>query len=142
MSVERPNTVAGLNAKKAELVRYRDLLEAEVRKVTCDIDHIEGALKLFDPANAPAAIKRYVTRHRAKKGTVQRFILNMLREAARPLSSLEIAEAWVKARGLRTDDETFFVMRKRIGASLIAMRNAGTVANEGTIGRDKGWRIA
>jgi hypothetical protein len=41
--VERPNTVAGLNAKRGDLVRYRQNLEAEVRKVTCDIDHIEAA---------------------------------------------------------------------------------------------------
>ena len=58
--MERPNTVSGLNAKRDELIRYRIQLEAEVRKVTCDIDHLEGAIKLFEPAASPAAIKRYV----------------------------------------------------------------------------------
>jgi hypothetical protein len=42
--VERPNTVSGLNAKRDELIRYRQSLEAEIRKVTCDIDHIEASI--------------------------------------------------------------------------------------------------
>lgn len=139
--MERPNTISGLNAKKAEPVQYRALLEAEIRKITCDIDHIEGALKLFDPANTPAAIKRYVVRHRAKKGTVKRFILEMLRTASRPLTSAEITDAWVEARALRTDRDTLIVIRKRIGAALISMRNAGLTANEGMIDGLKGWRV-
>jgi hypothetical protein len=32
--LERPNTVAGLEAKKADLVRLRDQLEADLRSVT------------------------------------------------------------------------------------------------------------
>lgn len=139
--MERPNTVSGLNAKRAELIRYRDQLETEVRKVTCDIDHLEGAIKLFDSTMTPAAIKRYVVRHRAKKGTVKRFILSMLREASRPLASAEITDAWVDDRGLRTDGETIIVIRKRIGACLIAMRRDKLVANEGMIGDLKGWRL-
>jgi hypothetical protein len=138
---ERPNTISGLNAKKAELEKYRALLEAEIRKITCDIDHIEGALKLFDPVNTPAAIKRYVVRHRAKKGTVKRFILEMLRTASRPLTSAEITDAWVEARALRTDRDTLIVIRKRIGAALISMRNAGLTKNEGVIDGLKGWRV-
>ena len=63
---ERPNTVSGLEAKKAELVKYRDALEAEIRKVTCDIDHLEAAIALFDPNATPNAIKRDGVRHRAK----------------------------------------------------------------------------
>ena len=33
---ERPSTVAGLQAKRAELVKVRDQLKAEARKITCD----------------------------------------------------------------------------------------------------------
>jgi hypothetical protein len=68
--MERPNAIAGLNAKRAELVKYRKELEAEVRKATCDIDHLEAAIKLFDPATTPPVIKRYVVQHRAKKGAL------------------------------------------------------------------------
>jgi hypothetical protein len=139
---ERPNTVSGLEHKRGELVRYRDALEAECRKVTCDIDHLEAAIALFDPSATPNAIKRYVVRHRAKKGSVKAFLLDRLREATGPLTSAALTDLWLEARGLRVTDETRIVMRKRIGASLINYRNAGVVANEGEFDGLKGWVVA
>ena len=68
MSVEHPNTVSGLLAKRAELSKLREALEAEVRKVTCDLDHLDAAIRLFDPETTPAAIRRYVVKYGAKKG--------------------------------------------------------------------------
>ncbi len=41
--------------------------------MTCDIDHLEAAIKLFNPDSAVVAIKAYIVQHRAKKGTVTRF---------------------------------------------------------------------
>ncbi len=71
--VERPNTVSGLHAKREELIRYRASLEAEIVKVTCDIDHLEATIRLFNPDSSLAAFKAYIVQHRAKKGTVTRF---------------------------------------------------------------------
>ena len=139
---ERPNTVSGLEAKKAELVKYRDALEAEIRKVTCDIDHLEAAIALFDPNATPNAIKRYVVRHRAKKGSVKAFLLDTLREAPEPLTSVALTDLWLEARHLRVTDETRIVMRKRIGAGLISYRASGILRNEGVIDGLKGWVVA
>jgi hypothetical protein len=47
--VDRPNTVSGLVAKRDELAKCRDQLEADIRAVTVDIDHLEAAIRLFDP---------------------------------------------------------------------------------------------
>ena len=41
------------------------MLEGDLRAVTCDIDHLEGAIKLFDPDTTPEAVRRYTTRHRS-----------------------------------------------------------------------------
>ena len=49
MTTERPNTVFGLIAKRAELVKYRDQLESDIRALTCDIDHLEAAIRIFNP---------------------------------------------------------------------------------------------
>ncbi len=65
---ERPNTVDP-NLEAAGLRAYRQALHKEVRKVSVDIVHVEAAIRLFDPDNSPAAFKRYVTQHRARKGT-------------------------------------------------------------------------
>jgi hypothetical protein len=136
---ERPNTVSGLNAKRDELLAYRKALHSEIRKVTCDIDHLEACIRLFDPDTAPAAFKRYIVQHRAEKGSVRRFILAMLREATAPITSRQIAEAWVQDRGLRCDDQTTVVIRKRVGAALTALRNQNVVRQEGMIDGLKGW---
>src|SRR5690606_30724156 len=128
--VERPNTVAGLVAKRKQLAKLRADLEAEARKVTCDLDHLDACIRLFDPsADTAAAIKRYATKHRAKKGQMRRFVLDRLKEATGPITSRDIAEAWVQDRGLRADDGTLVIIRKRVGACLIALRASGAACD-------------
>jgi hypothetical protein len=136
---ERPNTVAGLVEKRAQLVKFRAQLEAELRGLTCDIDHIDGCIRLFDPANTPAARKRYATKHRAKKGQMVRFVLGSLREASGPLTSRDIALAWVADRDLKTDDGTLVVIRKRVGACLISLRAKGLAQDVAVLGGLKAW---
>jgi len=141
---ERPNTVSGLNHKRDKLVKYRTSLEAEIRKVTCDIDHLEAAIRVFNADPALAAFKAYVVQHRAKKGTTSRFILNMLREAqGRPVTTMEITQAWIAERSLTCDDQTRIVLRQRIGSALIAMRAQGILRDVGK-GADgfKAWVVA
>ena len=138
---EAPNTVSGLLTKRAELVKLRGQLEAELRGLTCDIDHIDGCIRLFDPANTPAARARYATKHRAKKGQMVRFALGALREASGPLTSRDIALAWVKERGLKTDDGTLVVIRKRVGACLIALRAKRLAEDVGLSDGQKTWAL-
>ena len=140
---ERPNTVAGLLAKRRQLKALRDELDAQLRRVVCDIDHLDAAIRLFDPATVPTAVARYLTKHRAQKGHVMRFVLSRLREAAGgPLTSRELTEAWIEARGLRTDDDTFCVLRKRIGSCLIKLRADGLVRNGQGRGGYVGYQLA
>jgi hypothetical protein len=139
--MERPNTVAGLTAKRDELHKLRKTLEAEIYKITCDIDHLDAAIALFDPENTPRAVTRYVTKHRAKKGKVKVFVLNALRTASGPLTSRDITESWLKDRGLRTDDATFVVIRKRIGACLTKFKNEGLIVGSIGAGDYKTWTL-
>lgn len=139
---ERPNTIAGLQAKRKQLVKLRADLEADVRKVTCDIDHIDACIRLFDPtADTAAAIKRYATKHRAKKGQMRRFVLDRLKEASGPITSLDIAEAWVADRGLRTDHGTMVMIRKRVGACLISLRGASLIRQSSSVSEYKAWEL-
>lgn len=140
--MERPNTVAGLEAKRNELVKLRKLLEAEIRKVTCDIDHLEASIALFDPENTPAAIKRYVVKHRAKKGDVRRFVLEALKDATGPLTSADLTDQWLERRQLRTDEQTRVVIRKRIGACLVTLRNDKLVQSADIGSGLKEWSVA
>jgi hypothetical protein len=115
---DRPNTVAGLVEKHKELSALREKYRAEIKKLTVDIDHLDAAIRLFDPTADTYAIKEYVTKHRAEKGSVKRFILNRFREAPAPLTSRQITELWVADRGLVADEATYATIRKRIGAAI------------------------
>jgi hypothetical protein len=138
---ERPNTIAGLQQKRAQLVAVRRQLEVDLRKVTCDIDHLDATIRLFDAEATPAAIRRYATKHRAKKGHVTRFVLERLRAASGLTTSREITEAWLEARKLRTDDATFVIIRKRIGACLIKLVASGVAEAVDTGSLYRGYRL-
>lgn len=142
MTIERPNTVAGLVAKRDELVKLRDRLEADIRAITVDVDHLEAAIRIFDPENTPEARRRYAAMHRAPKGQSMRFVLATLRTAERPLTSREIALAWCKDRGLDAKDSTVVTITKRIGATLRALMEKGLVAQDGHVGGLVRWRLA
>ena len=130
----KSTTVAGLEAKRADLVAYRARLEAETRKVTVDIDHLEAAIALFGTDADPDVIRGHAVKHRAKKGALKRFVLAKLREAGGPLTSEAITRAWCEDRGLRADGDTYVVIRKRVGSCLIAACGAGLVTREGMEG--------
>jgi len=139
---ERPNTIAGLQAKRKQLVKLRKDLERDVRKVTCDLDHIDACIRLFDPAaDTAAAIQRYATKHRAKKGQMRRFVLDRLKEATAPITSLDVAEAWIAERGLRTDHGTTVMIRKRVGACLTVLARAAIIGSDGGDSATKKWQL-
>ena len=140
--MDRPNTLAGLVARRAELVKYRDQLEADVRALTVDIDHLEAAIRIFDPENTPEARKRYAALHRAPKGQSTRFVLRKLREAPGPLTSRDLADMWCEERGLTAKDSTLSMMRKRIGATLKVLHHKGAVRQDGHVDGRIGWRVA
>lgn len=45
---DRPNTVAGLVSKHAELTALLEQCRAEIEKITVDLDHLDAAIRLFD----------------------------------------------------------------------------------------------
>lgn len=65
---ERPATIQGLMAKRTQLAKLLKYLRAEERKVITDLDHLDAAIRLFDPQADGIRLTRYPTKHRAKKG--------------------------------------------------------------------------
>jgi len=82
--MDRPNTLAGLVEKRAALAKLLKDIRVDERKVVCDLDHIDAAIRMFDPQSDTPRIVRYPTKHRAKKGEVVRLCLRMLRESPTP----------------------------------------------------------
>lgn len=128
---DRPNTVAGLVAKHAELTALREQYRAEIKKLTVDIDHLDAAIRLFDPNADTSVIKQYVTKHRAEKGSVKRFVLGVFREATAPVTSRMITEMWAADRGLAADESTLSILRKRVGACIKSCVTQGLIVECG-----------
>ncbi|SHI91844.1 hypothetical protein SAMN04488012_103312 [Palleronia salina] len=128
---QRPNTVAGLVAKHKELSDLRERYKAQIKKLTVDIDHLDAAIRVFDPNADTYAIKEYVTKHRAQKGAVKRFVLSYIREATGPVTSRQITEAWAADRGLAADEATYTTLRKRIGACIKGCVQQGLIEDQG-----------
>ncbi|PHR77852.1 hypothetical protein [Henriciella sp.] len=131
ISYDRPNTVSGLVAKHKELSDLREKYRAEIKKLTVDIDHLDATIRMFDPNADTYAIKEYVTKHRAEKGSVKRFVLSTLREADGPMTSRQITELWAAERGLSADEATLVTIRKRIGACVKVCVNQGLIEDQG-----------
>jgi len=128
---DRPNTVAGLVAKHKELCDLRERYKAEIKKLTVDIDHLDATIRLFAPAADTSALREYVTKRRAQKGTVKRFVLNATREAPGPLTSRQITEAWAADRGLVADEATYATLRKRMGSCIKECARQGIIEEVG-----------
>ena len=145
---DRPNTVAGLIAKHKELTQLRSKYKAEIKKLTVDIDHLDAAIRLFDPDAEYQTIASHITKHRAEKGSVKRFVLSTLREASEPMTSRQITALWCEDRGLVADDATVTTIRKRIGACIKTCVSQGLIeeagiapAIEGGYGPYKLWQL-
>lgn len=56
-----------------------------------------------------------------------------------PVTSEQITTAWLEARSLRTDSQTYVVIRKRIGACLTKLKTEGVAEAPEMRGEYKGW---
>lgn len=140
--MNRPNTVAGLMEKRAEITGLIKFHRQELQKLVCDLDHVDAAIRLFEPdADLKVTPKRYPTKHRAFKGEMMRFVLRALREADGALTSLDITKAQIADRGLKADPATVVLLRKRVGACLTKLKGDGVVRSVPLDGPYKGWAL-
>ncbi|EFL89814.1 hypothetical protein [Ahrensia sp. R2A130] len=128
---ERPNTVSGLVEKHAQLSRLRRQYEAEIKKLTVDIDHLHAAIRLFDPDANTYDIKAFVSKHRAQMGSVKRFVLDTMREADGPLTCRQITVKWAEDRGLVASEATYVTLRKRVSGCIRASVAQGLIEGVG-----------
>ncbi|MDP3740158.1 MAG: hypothetical protein Q8R02_22425 [Hyphomonadaceae bacterium] len=142
-TMERPNTISGLQAKRAELIKLHENLVADAKKVMVDIDHLDATIRLFDPdADLSRRMKnRYAIKHRAHFGHSRRFVLNALRTSTAPMTSKAITYEWIKDRGLKPDEATRVILTKRIGACISGLRKDGHIEYAGMDGEYKTWRV-
>ena len=144
--MENEHVLSGLTRKRAEIAGQIEHTQAALRKLVADLDAIDAAIRIFDPQADIGAIKAkaYPPRHAAFRGEMMRHVMGCLRVATEPVTTRDVATVVMKARGLNPDDpELLVTIRKRVGACMWKLKQAGYVREVPIAGELKGWaRIA
>lgn len=140
----QPNVLHALTKKRAEIAGRIEHGQLDVRRLVAELDHIDAAIRIFNPSIDISSIKskRVPPRHAAFKGEVTRVVLESLRLADIPLTSRDIALKLMSGRGLSPDDrELSIIMVKRVCACLRVQRMKGLARVVPLIGGLQGWEI-
>ena len=142
--MERPHTIAGLIDKRRKILGEIEWLQAKLKELIIDLDHMDHAIHLFCPDLDLSLVKpkRFPARYAAPREEMQRFVLDLLRAASEPLTSQDIALEIVKDRGLASNDlKAVGKIRRRVGTCLYRLLKKGRVKDVPTTGTYKGWEI-
>jgi hypothetical protein len=115
------HVVSALKEKRIQVASQIESLQGQLRQATINLDHVEAALRLFDPEVDLAALspRKVAPILYDTKGDTGRVILETLRTSMRPLSTAQVCEAVMLARALDTNDKGLCrVMMRRTNANL------------------------
>jgi len=125
-----PHVITGLRAKRAEIIREIDRLQAIIAAHGADLFHIEAAMAicLGKPVYEPQRRKRLFQR-----GEVGKLVFAALRRSERPLSTVEVV-------ALVSPDRPRKAAIKTVGKTLAKFRQRGDVIGERQ-GNMTRWRL-
>lgn len=139
-------TLSGLVRKRAELSGDIENTQAKLADMIRQLEALDSTIRLFDADYRVELIKPKARRPPAdwaKRGEMTRVVLNILRQAAEPLTTRDITHQLMTERALDTDDVNFFrLMVKRCGVALRGQRNAGVVRSSEGPGMQLVWEVA
>lgn len=120
--------ISGLIRRRREVAG--DILEllGKVDALSRDLETLDSALRLFDPAIELAAIPALQSRPKpdwALRGEVVRIVFAILREAPKPMPIRELVAAVNRARGI--EGEITFLQIKRVRKCLDRQRVKGAL---------------
>lgn len=141
-----PHVLTALVKKRAELAGDIENTQAKLRQLILDLEALDKTLLMFDPDYRIECIKPKTFRPPedwSKRGQMTRIILGILRKAAEPLTSRDIAVQLIAERALDQNDEKLLrLMTKRCGVALRGMRDRGVAQSSIGPGQSVLWRLA
>jgi hypothetical protein len=140
-----PHVVSALKEKRIQVASQIETLQAQLRQSVIDLDHVEAALKLFDPEVDLSALpaRKIAPVSYDTKGDTGRIILETLRTATKPLSTAQVCEAVMVARRLDTNDKALCrVMMRRTTANLKHWsKKRGLIRSMPGLGQQLLWEV-
>jgi hypothetical protein len=115
------------------MVAEAEGLRAQLGLKLSALEHLDATIRVFKPdidcADLPE--RPAFPLNAAIRGDVQRYFLDILRNADAPMTTLELAEASMRKRGLDPADRMLFkLIARRAGHSLAKLRASGKVESQ------------
>ncbi len=140
-----PHVITALVKKRAHLAGDIENAHEALRKMVLDLENLDATLRLFDPDYHVEAIRPKAFRPPkdwSNRGQMSRIILSVLRQAAEPLTTRDIAVQLLIERALDSEDTRLLrLMTKRVGVALRGQRDNGIVHSEQGPGQYMLWNI-
>jgi hypothetical protein len=125
------SVLSGLIKRRAELAGDIENTHEALRKMVLDLESLDATILQFDPNYRVEAIKPTGFRPPSdwsNRGQMSRICLSILRQAAEPLTTRDIALQLLVERALdKSDQRLLRLMTKRVGVALRGQRENGLV---------------
>lgn len=109
--------VSGLAAKRAELTGQIQHYRTQIAKLAGDVAHLDATIKLFDPEMDLRSVRPKGHRQRNsyfKPGEAPRAVLDALREDGKPLTSRQLTERIMTAKGVELTPRVIECVQKSL----------------------------
>jgi hypothetical protein len=142
-----PHVISGLRAKRDEVARRIHAVEDHLKRLRASLAHIDAIIPLFEPGDDDPDILARPIHRRSRyfaSGEVVKRCRDALRKAGRPLSSVEIADYLMAAKGMATDDpqlrryiadSVLPVVRRLVRRGVVGKSGKGSATRWEIIGR-------
>jgi hypothetical protein len=121
------------------LVAEAKAADATLRRSLADIEHIDGAIRAYDPSQRP----RKVQLTRAAQVDTSRSVLTILRNATAPMTLRDITYGVMAKQGADLTDAKMVRTRlERVRVVLLRHKKAGTLRSSDGPGRVVLWEVA
>ena len=139
--------VSGLAAKRSELTGEIAHYQAIIKRLSAQVTHLDAAIKIFAPEFDLRTIRTKEYRKRSSifaHGDAMVQVLNVMREAVEPITSVQIAKALLEKHG-EMGEEEYNCAAKHVNNALHRLRKKELAELCGVIpGKGKGtnlWKL-
>ena len=137
--------MTGLCKRRAELTGEISATHEKQKTLVNDLEHLDKTIHQFDPEFVIESIKPKAFRPPsdwAQRGEMTRICLSILRKAAVPMTSRDIAVELLMERALDKEDQRLIrLMTKRVGVALRKQREDGIVKSDTAAGMWQTWEV-
>lgn len=138
--------VSGLVKRRAELAGDIERTHEQLRQMVLDLENLDATILQFEPDFQVETIRPKAFRPPkdwSNRGEMTRICLSILRQAAEPLTSRDIALELLIERALDKNDQRLLrLMTKRVAVALRGQRDKGVVRSDQGPGQYNVWEIS